>query len=90
MTDLTREQVMAAVNTGADLALGAMADAGMHDEEAANVSNLVVCAIGSVLENPDATIVDVLVDNFEGTIEQWRTELGDDVVEQALARAESP
>jgi hypothetical protein len=81
-----REEIMKAVNAGADLTMNAMDEAGyLHDETAANVANLVVCAIGTVLDmGEDATIVDVLVGNFEGTIEQWRSEVGDEAVDAAL------
>lgn len=86
---MTVHEVMRAVNTGADLTLNAVRDAGRLDDElAANLANLVVCAIGSVLHNPEATIEDVLRDSFAGTIEQWREELGDDVVDRALAPEE--
>lgn len=87
---MTREEIMQAVNAGADLAMNAMHDAGaLHDETAANVANLVVCAIGSVLDHgSDVSIVDVLAENFEQTADQWRTELGDDVVDAAIALQE--
>jgi hypothetical protein len=86
----TRDDVIAAANAGADLVLHAMSDNGyMGSDEAYNVSNLVVCAIGSVLDNPHASVVDVLAENFQDSANQWREELGDDVVDQALARQEA-
>lgn len=80
----SHEDIMRAVNAGADLVLAAMSEAGTLNDAASNVSNLVVSAIGTVLEKPDATIVDVLADSFPGSAGQWREEFGDDVVDKAL------
>ena len=87
---MTRDEAMTAINAGADLATSAMAEAGsMTTDEAYNVANLVVCAITTVLGNPEATMIDVLTENFAGTADQWREELGDVVVDAAIARLEA-
>lgn len=79
-----RAAVMKTVNAGADLVIEAMTKAGQTNGSAADVANVVVCAIGTLLDNPDATIVDVLAENYPDTAGQWREEFGDDVVDQAL------
>jgi hypothetical protein len=84
---LTREEIMRAVNTGTDLATEAMGNANfVSGDQAYNIANLVVNAIGTVLDHADeVSMADVLADNFdESSMPDYRQELGDDVVDQAL------
>lgn len=80
-----RDEIMAAVNAGADLAMESLADDYISKDEAYNIANIVACAIGSVLDNPAVTIAEVLAANFADTVEQWREEYGDEIVDAAIA-----
>lgn len=85
---MTPDEVMRAVSTGAELALDAVGQVGFRHltpDDAYNVASLVVHSIGTVLHQPDATIVDVLVKSVSDP-GAWREELGDAVVNEALAR----
>jgi hypothetical protein len=86
---VNQDDIMTAVNAGTDLATEAIGRAGfgcLNPDGAYNIACLVVNAIGTVLDEPTATMVDVLVGNFDAsTIGDWRQELGDEIVDAALA-----
>lgn len=85
---MTTDEVIVAINNGVELAMAAVGKAGFRQltpEDAYNVASLVVHSIGTVLERPDATIVDVLAERVPNP-DAWREELGDAVVNEALAR----
>ena len=85
---MTTDEIMLAASIGAELAMEAVASAGFRHltrEDAYNVASIVVHSIGTVLERPAATIVDVLVDSVPNP-DSWREELGDAVVNEALNR----
>lgn len=86
---VNRDEIMVAVNAGADLALDAIGRAGyrhLTPDDAYNLSSLIVNAIGSALDGPVTDMAEVMAANFdESTIGDWREELGDELVDQALA-----
>lgn len=61
MGTYTREDVMAAVNAGVDLVLDELA----LGECQADLVNLVVNAIGTVLDNPGASLDQVIEENYD-------------------------
>ena len=85
-----REEIMCAVNEGVDLAMEAVAEAEFRHlsvDDTHNVACLVANAIGTVLDRPggNVTMAEVMAENFDSsTLGDWREELGDDVVDQAL------
>ena len=62
MADYTRDKVEAALNHAADLIQAELDPEG--DELAYDVANFVVNASFSALDNPDATLIDVFIDQY--------------------------
>lgn len=86
-----RQQFMTAVNAGADLVSEALAASGfLRSESAYDVSSLIVNAIGTVLDMRESTMVDVMASNWDATgVRQYREELGDEVIDAALAQLDA-
>lgn len=71
----TREEVMRAVNAGADLVTANISSD--HYEEYANATNVTVCMIGNLLDDPETSFEDAMGDSFQGSMDQWRSEFPD-------------
>lgn len=68
----SRDEVVAAINAGADLVLENISMD--HDEEYGNAANVIVCAILSTLNNPDISFISMMQENFDTNIDQWLSE----------------